>query len=211
MELLIVNDHEIKYQGLKSILEAEKDIDIISHASSEQEAIKIIDNNTSLALLALDSDKSNLNLCNELYKIKPNVKVLVLSSCEKVEQAVEFLKLGASSLIEKDVAARDLINAIRLVSRGQTFMPAAITDHLNEHALLDSSGYKGLTLREIDILQSIASGFSNKEIAVNFHISEATVKTHVRNILKKIDVTNRTSAVLYAYDRKWIKTQKHDQ
>jgi len=212
MELLIVNDSEIMYRGLKTILELEKDIKLVAHATNKNEAIdKAINGNPSVILLALDSDNSNLNLCNELHTVKPSIKVLVLSSSEKSEQAIEFLKLGASSIIEKEVAARDLINAIRLVARGQTFMPSTVTNSLKKQVVGGSIDYKDLTLREVEILQGIASGFSNKEIAHNYQIGETTVKTHLRHILKKLDVTNRTSAVLYAYENKWIKINKRNQ
>ena len=210
MELLVVNDHEIMLHGLKTILEVEKDIETVSHVSSTSEAIKAFKSNPPVVLLALDSDKSNLILCDELSKISPSTKILVLSSSEKNEQAIEFLKLGASSLVEKEVAARDLINAIRLVARGQTFMPTTVTSQLKKQVTERNTDYKGLTLREIEILQGIASGFGNKEIATNYCISEATVKTHVRHILKKLEVTNRTTAVLYAYDRKWIEIKNRN-
>ncbi len=221
VRVLIVDDHPLFRQGIRWSLDGEADMDVVGEAENGQEAIKLTDKFIPDVVL-VDVNLPGLNGLEVARVIKrhhPHVNVVVVSVYEDDEQLFQAMKVGASAYSSKDVKPTDLLAMIRAVARGAYL--------INEHVLArphvakrvlhqfrelaatedDQSGalFAPLTSREIEILDCIARGLSNKEIANDLSISSQTVKNHITSILRKLQVNDRTMAVMYAIQKGWIK------
>ncbi|QUH26947.1 response regulator [Serpentinicella alkaliphila] len=204
IRVLLVDDHSLVRQGLKQIIELEEDILVIGQASNGEEALELI-SKVKPNVILLDINMPKMNGIQTLRRIKDmdkTIKVIMLTFHEDREYLFETINLGANGYVLKDAESASLIKAIRDVNKGGSYIHPNITTEIVKEL---NNKYKGndgvdeLTRREFEVLSLIAEGQNNKEIANTLFISEKTVKNHVSNIFKKIDVNDRTQAAIYAY------------
>lgn len=207
ISVLIADDHSMVRQGLKQILELEKDIAVIAQASNGDEAVKLAkEKKPDVILMDINMPGTNgLQAIKELKQDKVPSRVIVLTIHEDREYLFKTLQMGAEGYVLKDAEPSVLIEAIRNVFGGQSYIQPNMTKELvkefNRVTLheKDKNEENNLTSREIEVLELIAEGMINKEIAKHLYISEKTVKNHVSNIFKKLNVSDRTQAAIYAF------------
>lgn len=207
IKVVIADDHSLMRQGLKQILEIEEDIEVISLAVDGEDAIaKCIELKPDVVLM--DINMPNINGIQALRRIKDmglDTKVIILTIHDDREYLFETVNIGAEGYVLKDAESSNLIKAIRDVYGGESYIhPSLASEFVKEYkkrgnvSLKDMSRDR-LTRREYEVLTLIAEGQNNKEIAESLFISEKTVKNHVSNIFKKINVNDRTQAAIYAF------------
>ncbi|MCX8131877.1 MAG: response regulator transcription factor [Clostridia bacterium] len=207
IRVLIADDHSMVRQGLKQILELEDDITVVAQASNGSEAVRLSKEQKPDVVL-MDINMPTLNGLQAIKEIKDEKlasKVIVLTIHEDREYLFKTIQMGAEGYVLKDAEPSVLIEAIRSVHQGQSYIQANMTKELvkefNRVTLheKDKNDENSLTSREIEVLELIAEGMINKEIAKQLYISEKTVKNHVSNIFKKLNVSDRTQAAIYAF------------
>jgi DNA-binding NarL/FixJ family response regulator len=200
--IVLIDDHAILRQGLRSLLEREPDMQVVGEASSPGEALAVVQR-TRPTVVLLDmklspaSDNDGLGLCAQLTRQYPGLGVLVLSTFVDDALVVSAIQHGACGYVVKDVDTQELVRAIRLVAQsGSAF------DSRSAAAMMRSihapQARSPLTDRELSVLRLVANGLSNRGIAAELYLSETTVKFHVRNIMRKLDATSRAEAVYRA-------------
>jgi DNA-binding NarL/FixJ family response regulator len=202
VRIVLVDDHAILRQGLRSLLEREPDLQVVGEASSAGEALAVVER-ARPAIVLLDmklspaSDNDGLGLCARLTKRYPAVAVLVLSTFVDDALVVSAIQHGACGYVVKDVDTMELVRAIRLVAQnGSAFdSRSAAAMARSIHA---PQARSPLTDRELSVLRLVAHGLSNRGIGARLYLSETTVKFHVRNIMRKLDATGRAEAVYKA-------------
>lgn len=207
ISVLIADDHSLIRQGLKQILELENDIIVVAQAANGNDAVKLArDVKPDVILMDINMPESNgLEAIKEIKQEKMTSKVIVLTIHEDREYLFKTLQMGAEGYVLKDAEPTVLIEAIRNVHNGQSYIQPNMTRELvrefNRVTLheKEKSEEHNLTSREIEVLELIAEGMINKEIAKQLYISEKTVKNHVSNIFKKLNVSDRTQAAIYAF------------
>ncbi|HMQ32257.1 MAG TPA: response regulator transcription factor [Chloroflexaceae bacterium] len=221
IRVLIIDDHPLFRQGIRWSLEDADDIDVIGEAENGQEALKLTERlNPDVVLVDINLPGLNgLEVARVIKRRDPRVGIIVLSVYEDDDQLFQAIKVGAAAYSSKDVNPDDLLQYIREVSRGKYLIndavmakPIVATRVLHQFRELAASEdeqtsalFAPLTSREIEILDCIARGLSNKEIAVELSISGQTVKNHITSILAKLQVNDRTMAVIYAIKKGWIR------
>ncbi|MEO5665056.1 MAG: response regulator transcription factor [Nocardioides sp.] len=204
VRIMLVDDHAIVRQGLRSILERERDLIVVAEASTPDEALTVIGRNAPhIVLLDLKlstaSDTEGLDLCAELTSRHPEIGVLVLTTFLDEQLVLKAIRAGARGYVLKDVDTSGLVRAIRDISRGESAFDArsaaAMVRGLNTPDPVES---QQLTAREHEVLRLLARGLSNRDIGVKLYISETTAKFHVGNILRKLGVSRRAEAVYEA-------------
>ncbi len=213
IKVMIADDHSLMRKGLQQILELEKDISVIAQAKDGNEAVeKALLTKPDVILMDINMPiKNGLEAIMELKEKGSVARIIVLTIHEDREYLRKSMKAGASGYIMKDAESDHLIEAIRAVYSGETYIHPNITDHIdnfvNENDDLSSGDIikeleqDNLTQREIEVLLLIAEGKNNREIADELFISDKTVKNHVSNIFKKIDVSDRTQAAVYVFKK----------
>ena len=203
IKLLIADDHSIVREGLKQLLELDENLVVVAEASDGAEAIEKIDSHKPDILL-LDINMPNMNGLDALKTIREQnmeVKVLILTIHNEIEYLMRAVEIGCDGYVLKDSDSNLLKKAIYTIYDGEKFVQPSLTPALNagmaSRAISDDK-LNELTRREIEVLKLIAEGLFNKEIAAKLNISERTVKNHVSNIFKKIDVSDRTQAAVFA-------------
>ncbi|SHE83766.1 two component transcriptional regulator, LuxR family [Thermoanaerobacter uzonensis DSM 18761] len=195
--MLVADDHALIRKGLVQLIEMEKDIKVISQASNGEEVYQLAKKfMPDLILMDVNMPVMNgIKAAKMLKEEKHPSKVLFLTIYNDREYLLEALKLGVEGYILKDAEYDDLIKAIRTIYNGGVYIHPSLMEEIDniDHENLK----KDLTPREIEILKLISKGYSNKEIAQKLFLSEKTVKNHVYNIFKKLDVKDRTQAAIY--------------
>ncbi len=204
IRVLIVDDHSLLSQGLSQLLGLESDIDVIGTAQNGEEAIKkCLELKPDIALM--DINMPHVNGIQALRRIKDMgiaTKVIMLTIHDDIEYLYETMNLGAEGYILKDTDLDSLVGAIRSVLSGNIYVPPSMAEAFSKSSnKLEALGNpaNALTKREYEVIVLIAEGSNNKEIGEKLYISEKTVKNHVSNIFKKINVTDRTQAAIYAF------------
>ncbi|NLC67739.1 MAG: response regulator transcription factor [Clostridiaceae bacterium] len=198
MKLLVVDDHPLVRQGIRSILSSNKYISELLEADSISGALEIIANkrpNIVLVDLKLGS-QNGFDLVEKAKESNSDAKFIILTSYLLQEDFLRGEKIGVEGYILKEAFAEDILYAIRLVQRGKKYYDPAIIgqrDKMNEEGLLLST----LTERESEVLREIGKGMTNEAIAKKLFISEHTVKKHVSSILSKLGLSHRTEAALF--------------
>lgn len=203
IRILIADDHSMVREGLKQLVELEDDIIVVAQAGNGSEAIeKIIEYKPDVVLLDINMPELNgLEVLAYLRDNDINANVLILTIHNEVEYLYKAVEIGVKGYVLKDSESDVLIRAIRSVHDGESYiqpnMASLLFKKMNNE---DSSGAQNsrLTKREIEVLKLITEGMLNKEIAHKLCISEKTVKNHVSNIFKKIEVSDRTQAAVFA-------------
>ena len=196
--LLIVDDHHIVRSGLTSLINSEPDMQVLAEANDGQKAIDLfrqLKPDVTLMDLRLPV-VSGVEATIAIRKEFPEAKILVLTTYDGDEDIYRALQAGASGYLLKGMFAEELLEAIRAVNSGMRRIPPAIAERLAARL-----GVPELTAREVDVLGLIVKGNSNKEIAASLGISEATVKTHINNLLGKLGASDRTHAATIALQR----------
>jgi DNA-binding NarL/FixJ family response regulator len=198
IRILTVDDHALLRKGISALVNAEPDMKLIAEASNGQEAIEAFRSHRPDVTL-MDLQMPDLNGTEAIDRIRgefPEARIIVLTTYTGDVQVLRALKAGARAYVLKGHVHRELLDTIRAVHAGQKRIPPDIAAQLAEHAADDE-----LTQREIDVLRLIAAGNSNKLIADQLSIGEATVKSHVSNILSKLGANDRAHAVTIGLKR----------
>ncbi len=206
IRVLFVDDHEMVRIGISSYLSTQEDISVIGEAASGREGIEKaeeLEPDVILMDLVMD-DMNGIESTQHIKKHQPSVKIVMLTSFIEDNEVYQALDAGVDSYILKTTSADDIANAIRKTyNKESIFEPEVLVkmrNRMNQKAEL----FEMLTEREMEILLLIAKGYSNQEIASASHITIKTVKTHVSNILSKLEVQDRTQAVIYAFQHNLI-------
>ena len=215
IRILIADDHAVVRSGLHSILEMEGDLTVVAEASDGHQALALAQEMLpDIVLMDIKmGDWDGVTATRRIRNSVPTTRVIVLTNHDQDELVFSSIRAGASGYLLKEVTAAQLANAIRTVADGFSLIyPSIAARVLDEFGRLRTvplgvaggagdEGYHDLTGREREVLQLIAQGRSNKEIAGELKISERTVKTHVSNIFGKLELTDRTQVALYAHKR----------
>ena len=206
IKVLIADDHPLFRQGIKQILELEKDIIVVAQAANGDDAVQLArEHKPDVILMDINMPGSNgLQAIKEIKDENISSKIIVLTIHEDREYLIKTIQMGAEGYVLKDAEPQVLIDAIRNVHIGQSYIQPNMTKELvmefNRLTLhnKDRNGENRLTAREREVLKLIAEGMINKEIATKLYISEKTVKNHVSSIFRKLNVSDRTQAAIYA-------------
>lgn len=203
IKVMIADDHSMIREGLKQLLELEGNFEVIAEANDGEECLQIINSlNPDVLLLDINMPKKNgLEVLRELKSRKSKMKVLVLTVHNEVEYLIKAMDIGINGYLLKDSESAKLKKAILTVIRGETYIQPDLIPMLNSKMKSmknDRDKLDSLTRRELDVLKNLSVGMYNKEIATKLDISERTVKNHVSNIFKKIGVSDRTQAAVFA-------------
>lgn len=209
-KIMIADDHNLIREGLKQLLEFDGSMEIISEASNGVECLDKLQNVLPDVLL-LDinmPEKNGLEVLEEIKNKNYEIKVLILTVHNELEYLLKAVDIGVDGYILKDSESAELKRAIISVLSGENYIQASLIPALNNRLAnrdIDKDKIDSLTGRELEVLIQVASGMFNKEIATNLNISERTVKNHISNIFKKIDVSDRTQAAVFAIKNNIIK------
>jgi two-component system NarL family response regulator len=198
IRILIADDHTVVREGLVSLVKHKSDMVVVAEASNGREAVDLWkQHRPDVTLLDLRMpEMDGVSAIREIRELDPNAHIVVLTTYDGDEDIYRAIKAGAKAYLLKDTARDALVDCVRKVNAGETYLPAPLAAKLAERV----SG-EALTAREIEVLQRLAAGKSNKEIGAELFISEGTVKSHVKSVFTKLDVVSRTEAVATATRR----------
>lgn len=203
IRILIADDHAIVREGLRALLATESDLELVGEASDGVQAVsKAHALKPDVILLDMMMPrKDGLEALIEIKQANPDARVIVLTSFSDDEKVFSAIRNGALGYLLKDSSPQDLLHAIHTVANGEGFLSPSIASkvmrEINQPPKLPPTK-DPITEREVEILQFVAKGLTNDEIAEKLVVSERTVRTHVSNILAKLQLANRTQAALYA-------------
>lgn len=206
IRVLIADDHPIVRQGLAVMLAAQSDMELVAIATNGDEAVcKVAETLPDVIIMDLLMPvKDGLTAILEIRKMHPTARILVLTSFADDDKVFAAIKAGAMGFLLKDSEPKQLLEGIRIVYRGESMLHPTIARKLVQDIQRPPKlppTKKPLTPRELEVLRLLAQGLSNREIANQLTVSIRTVTTHVRNILDKLHLENRTQAALYAYQQ----------
>jgi DNA-binding NarL/FixJ family response regulator len=203
--ILLADDHAVVRRGLRLVLDAEADLEVVAEAGDGAEAVKRgLDDTVDLAVLDITMPRmTGLQAARELHRRRPELRILMLSMHENERYLYEALRAGASGYVVKTVADRDLVEACRAAMRGERFLyPGAVTPLIAEylHRARDERPLEQgvLTAREQEVVKLVAEGYTNRQIAHQLVISEKTVERHRANVLEKLGMRDRVELTRYA-------------
>lgn len=208
IEIIIADDHMMIREGLKQLLELDGTMKVIAEANDGEECLNLLNKRIHPDILLLDINMPKKNGIEVLEYIKQNkipVKVLILTVHNEVEYLLKAVDIGIDGYLLKDSSYDELKEAIDVVISGNTYIQPSLLPALNESMedyALDKEKIEWLTKRELDVLQLISKGCSNKKISDELTISERTVKNHISHIFRKINVEDRTQAAVFAIQNK---------
>lgn len=198
VRILVVDDHFIVRMGLVSLVNTEPDLTVVGEADDGEQAIALFQK-LAPDLVLMDvrmPNKSGPDATQQIRRLSESARVLMLSAFDGDEDIHNALEAGAQGYVLKSATGEDLIPAIRAVASGKRWIPRNVATRLRSRNL-----FEDLTPREIDVLREVAKGLSNKELADKLSISEHTAKDHLKSILAKLRVADRTQAVTTAIQR----------
>lgn len=209
ISVMIVDDHPLFRQGVKLYLESITEIELLGEANSGEEVLALLEENSSVDVILMDLQMSGMNgekTTEGICQRWPETRVLVLSSYGSWDKVHGVLKAGAAGYLLKDAEPDELVIAIKAVHGGGTYfnkdVAATLLNQVKKKKELKSYDLiEPLTDRELDVLKLIGQGLGNSQIADELHVSQNTVKTHVANLLQKLEVNSRTQAALYAFQK----------
>lgn len=224
--ILVIDDHQLFREGVKRILDFEKDFEVVAEGGDGEDAVALVEQYHP-DVVVMDINMPHMNGVEATAKLVerfPDVKVLILSIHDDESYVTHALKTGASGYLLKEMDADALVEAVKVVADGGAYLHPKVTHNLvNEYRRLatgDVSQSVGtlkdveyrkplhiLTRRECEVLQMLADGKSNRSIGETLFISEKTVKNHVSNILQKMNVNDRTQAVVVAIKNGWVQVR----
>jgi DNA-binding NarL/FixJ family response regulator len=210
IRVLLADDHEVVRSGLRMVLEAQSDIEVVAEAGDGAQALEqALSEEVEIDLTVLDVSMprmTGLQAAAELHRRRPELRILMLSMHDNEQYFFEALKAGASGYVLKTAANRDLVEACRACMRGEAFLypPAVATlvrDYLEGARLGEAPPEDPLTARELEVVKLIAEGHTSEEIATELVLSKKTVERHRANVLDKLGMRNRVDLTRYAIRR----------
>jgi len=213
--VLLVDDHEIVRQGVRFFLETQPDFSVIAEADSGLTAIKLAEEKIPDVVLMdlIMPELGGVEATRRIKDLSPRTQIVVLTSYHDDEHIFPALQAGAISYVLKDVRMEELADVIRRAVRGEaTLHPrvaSRVIQELHGSRTQELNPFTELTNRELEVLELIAKGLSNSEIADQLIISEFTVKGHVSNVLSKLHLADRTKAAVYAWQKGVVRRDKH--
>ena len=211
IRVLVADDHEVVREGTLRMLEREIDIDIVGEAADGLQAVRLVQEIVP-DVVVLDvrmPDMNGIEATKQIRRVHPQVRVLIFTAHDDDRYVFPLLDAGADGYVLKTTRQRDLIKAIRDVYQGQTALHPEIARRVVER-LTHKDKYVGegmveaLTEREMEVLEAVAKGWSNKDVSEALNISPHTVQVHLSNVFGKLGVKTRTEAVLYAIRQGWV-------
>ncbi len=209
MKILLVDDQPLLLMGFRLILEGEPDFEIVGEAVDGAQAVQLAATlQPDVVLMDVRMPVlDGIEATRQIIASGSAARVIILTTFDLDEYAFAGLQAGASAFLLKNAAPADLVQAVRVVFSGEAVVAPRVTQRLLENfvrntpaAPLSDGSEMGLTAREVEVVRALAEGLSNAEIATRFYLSEATVKTHVRRILTKLDLRDRVQVVVWAYE-----------
>jgi two-component system response regulator DegU len=222
--IVIIDDHQLFREGVKRILEFEEQFEVVAEGADGNEALELVEQHRP-DIVIMDINMPNMNgveATRQLVETYPSTKVVVLSIHDDENYVMHALKTGATGYLLKDMDADTLIEAVKVVAEGGSYLHPRVTHNLiQEYRRLATAKHQKdekakrqvrmplhlLTRRECEVLQLLADGKSNRGIGETLFISEKTVKNHVSNILQKLNVSDRTQAVVVAIKNGWVEVR----
>jgi DNA-binding NarL/FixJ family response regulator len=214
--VLVVDDHEIVRRGLRAFLESEPDIEVVGEAEGGAQALDLLASMASdgrrpdvivmdLQMAPIDGIEST----RQIRALYDDIEVVALTSFAEEERVHAALEAGASGYVLKDSDADDVATAVRAAHKGELQIDPAVARRLMSslHEPRDGDPFSDLTPRELDVLRLVAAGKPNKQIAADLAISERTARTHVSRILRKLTLSSRTQAALWAVREGLVKVE----
>ena len=202
IRVLIADDHVTVLEGLAAIIARQPDMMVAAEAADGQEAVELwIKHQPDVTLLDLRMPKlDGVSAIERIRKQDASARVIVLTTYETDTEILRAIKAGTKAYLSKDSRREELLDCIRRVNQGETCIPASLVEKVAAGLCSES-----LTGRELNVLELLARGKSNKEIGVSLYISETTVKSHLRSIFRKLNVLSRTEAITVASRRGLIR------
>jgi two-component system response regulator DegU len=224
IRIIIVDDHPVFRQGLRDVLDTDPQLDVIGQAASGDAAIELIlEKEPDVVLMDINlPDLNGLQITRQIKGSRPDIKVIIITGYDDVEQAFHAIRAGASAYCAKDITPESLIRTIYAVRQDKYVVEERQLDEDEifqwveekigsvEGQLVSQTedSFVPLSPREMEILEHVTHGRSNKEIAYALGISHQTVKNHMTAILRKLQVDDRTQAAVYALSRGWVRLDK---
>lgn len=210
IKVMLADDHVLIREGIRQLLEFDGSIEVISEVNDGEECIdNLVHVKPDILLLDINMPKKNgVEVLEEIRKKNIDVKVLILTVHNEVEYLIKAVDIGVDGYIVKDSGSAELKKAINCILNGEKYIQPSLIPALNNRLVsrdTDKEKIDSLTNREMEVLIQVANGMFNKEIATSLNISERTVKNHISNIFKKIDVNDRTQAAVFAIKNDIIK------
>lgn len=224
-KIVIIDDHQLFREGVKRILDFERSFNVVAEGDDGTEAITLVEEyNPDVVIMDINMPNVNgVEATRQLIDKHPDSKVIILSIHDDENYVTHALKTGASGYLLKEMDADALVEAVKVVAEGGSYLHPKVTHNLvNEYRRLVAVGAGNgnsysqpeirrplhlLTRRECEVLQLLADGKSNRGIGEALYISEKTVKNHVSNILQKMNVNDRTQAVVVAIKNGWVEVR----
>lgn len=211
IRLLIIDDHEMVREGLKAMLVAEPDFEIVGDAANAEQALELIERlRPDVVLLDIRlPGVSGIDLCSNVTSLYPQTAVIILTTFAEESLVAQCIQAGARGFIVKDIERFDLKRSIRAVARGEAVIDskvavAVLAQLRRAPQVSQEPSPEPLSTQQIVILRLIAQGLSSREIATQLYLSENTVKGYVQEILHRLGVKNRTEAVMVAVKQGWL-------
>jgi two-component system response regulator DegU len=219
-KIVIIDDHQLFREGVKRILEFEKSFQVVAEEDDGSEALRLVQTySPDVVIMDINMPQMNgIDATREVVEQFPNTKVIILSIHDDENYVTHSLKTGAQGYLLKEIDADTLIEAVRIVAAGGSYLHPKVTHNIvNEYRRLAADEVFQtieirrplhlLTPRECEVLQLLANGKSNRAISEDLLISEKTVKNHVSKILRKMNVNDRTQAVVAAIKNGWVEVK----
>jgi two-component system response regulator DevR len=201
IRIFLLDDHEVVRRGVRELLESEEDMTVVGEASTAEEALaRIPATRPDVALLDVRlPDGDGVSVCREIRSRRPDVQCLMLTSFADDEALFSAIMAGAAGYVLKQVKGTDLVDGVRRVGRGESLLDPSVTRRVLERLRAPADDELGaLTDQERRILDLIAEGHTNRQIAEQMYLAEKTVKNYVSNLLAKLGMSRRTEAAVYA-------------
>jgi two-component system response regulator DevR len=205
--ILLVDDHEVVRLGLRSLLDQHPDFDVVAEASTAREAVEKTEGfRPDVVVMDIRlKGGSGIEACQEITDRFPNTRVIMLTSYAEDEMLFSAIRAGAAGYVLKQIGGEDLIRAIESVGRGEALLDPAVTQRVFQEVRKaareeEASAFSDLTQQEMHVLQLVAEGRTNRQIAEMLYLGEGTVRNYVSSILSKLNVRNRAEAAAYAVE-----------
>lgn len=201
INVLLVDDHMMVREGIRQLLELEENINVVGEAGDGVECLEAIDKlNPDVVLLDVNMPKKDgISVLKEIKEKNMSCKIILLTFYNEIDIIQNAMTYGASGYILKEADSKLLVQAINIVKNGERYIQPSIASKLRQHKLIkQQKNIDVLTKRELEIIKLLVAGLYNKEIADDLNISEKTVKNHISSIFRKINVSDRTQAAVYA-------------
>lgn len=203
IRVFLLDDHEVVRQGLRSMIDLEDDLEVCGEASTAEQALsRIPPTRPDVAVLDVRlPDGDGVEVCRDIRSAHPEIRCIMLTSFADDEAVLSSIMAGASAYILKQIRGSDLLDAIRRVAKGESLLDPAVTARVLDRLRAgdeEDDGLAQLSGQERKILDLIAEGYTNRQIAEEIHLAEKTVKNYVSNLLAKLGMSRRAEAAAYA-------------